>query len=61
MCVLAHRYFLDVDVCKYRPDWYSMRAPGSFPSYAPRQYSLLAFTVTSTTEVDISLYQSSSR
>ena len=55
------RYFCEVDVCKYRPNWYSTRVPGNLLSYAPSQYSLLAFTVHSTTEIDISLYQPSTR
>ncbi len=48
-------------MCKYRPNWYSARMDGDLPPYAPNQQRLLAFEVTTTTEVDISAYQPSLR
>lgn len=55
------RYFCEVDVCKYRPNWYSARMEGRLLPYATRQYTLLTFEAPSTVEVDISLYQPSLR
>jgi len=55
------RYFCEVDVCKYRPNWYSARMEGRLLPYASSQYTLLTFEAPSTVEVDISLYQPSLR
>ena len=48
-------------MCKYRPGWYSTRMEGVLYPYARSHYKLLAFEVTQTTEVDISIYQPSLR
>jgi calpain-15 len=55
------KYFCEVDVCKYRPNWHSVRSEGKLLPYAARQIKTLAFDVHTTTEVDISIYQPSSR
>lgn len=58
---LCCSYFCEVDVCKHRPNWFSARMEGHLPAFAPSRYSLLAFDVTETTEMDISIYQPSWR
>lgn len=54
-------YFCEVDVCKHRPDWFTTRMKGQLPACALSRYNVLAFDVTVTTEVDISIYQPSWR
>jgi calpain-15 len=55
------QYFCEVDVCKYRPNWHSLRSEGMLLPFAAPQVETLAFQVDTTTEVDISIYQPSSR
>ena len=58
---LWFRYFCEVDVCKYRPGWCSGRTQGQLLPSAAGHMSLLSFSLYTSTEVDISLYQTSSR
>ena len=46
------RYFCEVDVCKYRPNWHSVRSDGKLFPYAAHRVKTLAFEVHTTTEVD---------
>ena len=48
-------------MCKYRPDWHSLRHEGKLLPFAAPRIETLAFEVSMTTEVDISIYQPGSR
>ena len=50
-----------MNVCKYRPNWHSVRSEGKLHPFAASRIKTLAFEVHSTTEVDISIYQPTSR
>lgn len=48
-------------MCKYRPNWHVVRSEGKIYSFATSQIRTLALDVCSTTEVEICMYQSTSR
>ena len=58
---LLHRYFYQVAVCKYRPEWESTRMRGQLYPFARPCLNLLAFEVLETSEIDVSVYQSTVR
>eukprot|EP00731_Ephydatia_muelleri_P030746 Em0022g260a len=51
------RYFNEVAVCKYRPEWESTRMKGQLYPFARPHLNLLAFEVLETSELDVSIYQ----
>lgn len=55
------RYFTEVSVCRYYPNWYSVRSEGKLHPFAASQMRTLAFQVHSATEVDISIQQPTSK
>lgn len=55
------RYFSQVDVCHYHPDWHSIRVCGRLPPYAPSHLQVLTFEIFAPTEISLCLYQPSYR
>lgn len=56
-------YFDCIDICKVRPDWNEIRLEGTFPTKSCDSDNLpyIIITVNETTEIDLSLFQSSRR
>ena len=56
-----YRYFSDIDVCRYRPNWFEERVQGELLSYIPSKMNVMAVEILETCEVDICLYQPTNR
>ncbi|XP_013069901.2 calpain-D-like [Biomphalaria glabrata] len=55
------RYFDSIDVCKIRPGWEERRIQGAFPINGTSPLKLIKLSIFHTTEVELGLFQESSR
>ena len=56
-----YRYFREVDVCRYQPNWHCERVKTVLHPYAPARLRLIAFQTYVPTQVDVCAYQPSYR
>ena len=59
--LLVFRYFDCVDVCKIRDDWTEARVAGVLPPFAGGPSEVVSLAVFSPTELDLCVYQKTSR
>ena len=57
----CYRYFQEVDVCRYQPNWHCERVKTVLHPYAPARLRLIAFQTYLPTQVDVCVYQPSYR
>lgn len=60
-CLSVFRYFSDIDVCRYRPNWFEERVQGELVPYVPNKMKVMAVEILETCEVDICMYQPTNR